>query len=272
MSAEELEKHIKRLNIDETEAISLLKQLQKPEKQKYNTFDHHWRPRRVKIGVASDLHMGSKFFNYKAFFESVKAFDREKVDAIYVPGDIIEGMSNRDGHIYELEVVGTSNQINHACDLLSHYKQPLFFTTGNHDEWSKVKANQGVIIGPEIESKLPNAKFLGEYTADVKLSPNVTMRLTHEGATAYALSYSLQKRINALEGGTKPSIIFNGHLHKWIQMFYRNIHAYECGTLQNQTPFMAMKGTPAHVGYSVHTIGMNKTGVSEMTTRFFPHY
>jgi len=262
---------VKRLNLTPDEASHVLKQLHKPEKVR-RSFDHFYGSSSIKIGVVSDLHCGSAFFNYEAFENSIKTFTKEKVEAIYIPGDIIEGMSNRDGHIYELEKIGTTNQINHACELLKQYKQPIFFTTGNHDEWAKNKANQGVLVGPTVENKVKGATFLGEYTARVNLSPTVEMRLTHEGASAYALSYSLQKRINALSGGDKPAIILNGHLHKAIALFYRNIYAYECATMQNQTPFMQMKGSPAMVGYYVLNIQHNKKGVNEIDTKFYPYY
>jgi UDP-2,3-diacylglucosamine pyrophosphatase LpxH len=181
-------------------------------------------------------------------------------------------MSNRDGHIYELETIGVSNQINQAANLLSASPVPLFFTTGNHDEWSKNKANQGHLVGQDLESRISHATFLGEYTANIKFSDNVTMRLTHEGATAYALSYSGQKRINALEGGTKPSIIMNGHLHKLLYMNYRNIHYFEAGTLQSQTPFMAMKGSPSMVGFWLLDVYHNKKGITQLKQTAFPYY
>lgn len=266
-----LERLLSKEGLTEDEAITFLKQIRKPQR-KINHHNHRWNPRRIKLGMITDTHIGTKFFNYRAFEESIRTFTREKVEAIYHAGDVIEGMSNRDGHIYELEAVGTTAQINLAVQLLSQYKQPLFFTTGNHDEWAKKKANQGVEVGPELEARLPKAKFLGEYTANIQLHPKVNLRLTHEGSSAYAISYSLQKRINAMEGGNKPEILFNGHLHKSTYLFYRNIHAFEGGTFQNQTPFMAMKGSPAHVGYWVFDIAMDKGGVREMTQKFFPAY
>ena len=269
----DLEKLIEKNRLTEKEVIAAIKQLSSPQKT-INIHNHPWSNYHTKLGIISDTHIGSKYFNQKVFDESYKTFNREKVDAIYHAGDIIEGMSNRDGHIYELETLGASNQVNQAADILSQYKQPLFFITGNHDDWSKIKANQGYLVGPELEQKIPNSKFLGEYTANIQLGDNTIMRLTHEGSTAYALSYSLQKRINSMEGGTKPDILINGHLHKMLYMFYRNIHAFESGTMQNQTPFMAMKGSPAHMGYYVLDIYFNKKkgDIKQLGIKAYPHY
>jgi len=262
---------IKKQNLTVEEAKRALAQLSQPEKLR-RSYEHFYDSKKVKLGVFSDPHFGSKFFDYQAFDHAVKTFNKEKVDAIYIPGDVIEGMSTRPGHVYELEHIGNTAQINHAAQMLGQFKQPIYFITGNHDEWAKKKSDQGTLVGPEIASRVKGSTFLGEYTADIKLNPNVTMRLTHEGATAYALSYSLQKRINALSGGTKPDILLNGHLHKMLYLYYRNIQAMECGTLLKQTPFMQMLGSPAHVGFTILDIGYNKKGVNSFSPTIYPHY
>lgn len=175
--------------LSDSEQQSLLKQLSHPKVMDRQLFKHHYKPRHCRIGVISDTHIGSKFFDYETFDKSIDVFNKQKVDAIYHCGDVIEGMSNRDGHIYELETIGTTPQINLASDLLNQYTQPLFFITGNHMDWAKVKANQGVDLGSLLESKLKNATHIGDYEADVELAPNVTMRMTHDGASAYALCF-----------------------------------------------------------------------------------
>jgi DNA polymerase II small subunit/DNA polymerase delta subunit B len=153
---EKLEEVIAKLGLGEDEAINVLRQLNRPQR-KVNFVKHHWHPRHIKLGIISDTHIGSKYFNPFVFDDAVKAFTREKVDAIYHAGDVIEGMSNRDGHIYELECVGTSAQVERASELLRQFRQPLFFTTGNHDEWSRNKANQGILVGKLIEERVPNS-------------------------------------------------------------------------------------------------------------------
>ena len=57
-----------------------------------------------------------------------------------------------------------------------------------------------------------------------------------------------------------------------MYMFYRNVHALESMTLQDQTPFMAMKGSPAHVGFSILDIYVNKKGIDKFTPTFYPYY
>ena len=248
----------------------LAKQLQSPAPPTCNQYEHYFRPRRVKIGIISDTHIGSKYFDMETFDKSKHIFNKEKVDAIYHCGDIIEGMSNRDGHIYELETIGVSAQINQAADLLNQYKQPLFFITGNHDGWSTLKANQGVDVGSYLEDKISGSTNLGAYEANIKLSPNVVMRMTHDGSSAYALSYSMQKRINSMSDTDKPDILANGHIHKALYMRYRGINGIEAATMQKQTPFMARKGSPAMVGFWVFDIKYTKAGISSFSPIFYP--
>ena len=248
----------------------LVKQLKAPAPPTCNQYEHYHRPRRAKIGIISDTHIGSKYFDPATFEKSVHIFNREKVEAIYHAGDIIEGMSNRDGHIYELETIGVTAQIDQAADLLNQYKQPLFFITGNHDGWSSVKANQGVDIGGILEDKIAGATNLGAYETNIKLAPAVTMRMTHDGSSAYALSYSMQKRINSMDDKSKPDILANGHIHKALYLNYRGIHGVESATMQQQTPFMARKGSPAMVGFWIFDIKYTKKGVSSFAPTFYP--
>jgi predicted phosphodiesterase len=134
------------------------------------------------------------------------------------------------------------------------------------------KGNQGVDVGRMLESGLENATKIGDMVADVILANGIRFRLSHEGSSAYALSYSGQKRINSLEGGTKPNIIMNGHLHKSMYMMYRNIHYFEAGSMQRQTPFMAMKGSPAMLGYWVLDLAVNNGQLKELTQKWRPFY
>lgn len=238
----------------------------------HRTIRHDFGKNHIKFMVVSDQHFGSKYTNLKAHDASVQASKKESVDLVFMPGDILEGMSGRDGHIYELSHLGATKQLNLAEDLLKQYDMPLMGITGNHDDWYKTKNNGGLIVGKELERRVPNFTFMGEYFGIYKLTDGVNIHLTHRGNSAYALSYSGQKRINSLQGGTKPNIILNGHLHKSLYMFYRNIQFIESGTLQAQTPFLAMKGSDAHVGFWIIDAWYNSRGVTRFKPEWVPIY
>ena len=70
----------------------------------------------------------------------------------------------------------------------------------------------------------------------------------------------------------KPDFLINGHIHKALYMFYRNIHCIEAGALKEQDPFMKMIGSPSHVCYWILDLSFNKKGVNKVGIKLFPHY
>lgn len=82
-----------------------------------------------------------------------------------------------------------------------------------------------------------------------KEKENITLKLLHPGkGTAYALSYHPQKWAESISGGTKPNIAGLGHYHKVEYLFYRNIHMFQTGTFESQSPFMRRMNISAHMG------------------------
>lgn len=259
--------------IPENEKQVILKQLEarKPLEEVVNLYTKGSGDKKVRFGVISDKHPGSKYFSENLHNLSVKKM--KDVDFIIDAGDVIEGMSNREGHIYELKILGVSAQIDYAVELMNQYKKPIYFILGNHTEWSINKSNQGYNPGKDIERRVKDSKYIGDDRGIIELAPLVKIEVTHGGNSAYALSYSLQRKINSMEGGDKSNVLLNGHLHKALYMFYRNVHAFECGTFQSQTPFMRMKGAPAMMGYwIIDLIYNNKNGIVAITPTFYPYY
>jgi predicted phosphodiesterase len=238
-------------------------------------YDHKFQGKHAKFGVISDTHIGHKCFDEELFVRAFKYFQKEGVHIVYHPGDILEGMSRREGHIYELDEVGFQNQINYAEQLLgmSGNKIHLFAITGNHDDWFMKKNNAGINVGEELERRLENFHFLGRNEADVKLQDNVVMKLFHPNdGSAYAPGYKLMKLAESFGGGEKPQILLQGHYHKALYMFNRNIHMYESGTIMSQSEFMRGKKIAAHKGFWVIDAYFNNTGVERLKNTFIPKY
>ena len=266
-----LEKH----NITPKELELLLKQKGKgdfkigiQEKIPFNS-------KRLKFGVISDLHIGHKNFREDVLDHAIKYFNYQKAEFVLIPGDILEGMSGREGHLYELSHLGATNQMNYAIDLLSKIEKPVYAitATNSHDGWYSSKNNMGFEVGPKLQEAIKDFKFLGYDEADLLLDSGLKIRMTHPGdGTAYAISYKLQKYINSITGGDKPHILFQGHYHKAEYLFYRNIHGFDAGTLQNQTIFMKKKQTPAMVGYWMVDVRSGKNGVDSVRSEFVPFY
>lgn len=268
---EELIKKLDNLSDDE---ISLLLSHFKEPPMVLKEFDHKFYNKHAKFGVISDTHIGIKQFDEDLFLRAYKYFRKEGVHIVYHPGDVLEGMSGREGHIYELGQIGFQNQIDYAERLFRVMQGiDVFAITGNHDDWYMKKNNSGVNVGEELEKRLGNFHYLGRNEADIELHDGVKLKLFHPNdGTAYAPGYKLMKLAESLGGGEKPSILFQGHYHKALYMFNRNIHMYEAGTICGQTEFMRGKKIAAHKGFWVVDVYFNSSGVERVKNIFVPKY
>lgn len=257
------------------EIKKILKNAGQSEPRSYETRKLPLRSKWIKFGVLSDTHMGHKMYRPDILKHAVKNFNTQDVEFVLMPGDILEGMSGREGHVYELSHIGASEQLDYAVSELKQIKQPIYAitATNSHDGWFSNKNNMGFEVGPELERRVDNFNFLGYDEADLVTSKGLRIRMTHPGdGTAYAISYKLQKYLNALSGGQKPHLLFEGHYHKSLYMFYRNVHAFDSGTLEGQTTFMKKKGTPAHLGYWIVEVNGDKDGVQAIRPEFTAFY
>jgi predicted phosphodiesterase len=225
------------------------------------------------FGYFSDAHIGQKEFRDDLFDYMVRFFHGEKPDFILNPGDHLEGMSGRPGHVYELAQIGFRAQFEKAVELYSRLSDfPHYGIDGNHDQWFYKKGDMGIVVGRELERAVPNYHHLGQDEGDIVVS-GIRIKLFHAGdGTAYATSYKLQKLIESFMGGDKPNIVLSGHYHKALYMFSRGVHGFECGTLCGQTSWMRGKKIPAHMGFGIVRVTHNKTGVERLTHEFVPWY
>ena len=267
-----LEQLAKKYNIEVSELENILKQISKTPKVTGADFRHYYG-NKIRLGIMSDTHIGSKEFDDEFFKYMCAMFDKQKVDGVYHAGDILEGMSGRDGHIYELNEIGFNNQINKAEKLFKRIKSPIYGINGNHDDWYAGKNNGGVDVGIELAKRVKNYHHLGSMEADIDLGHKVKLKLFHPNdGTAYATSYKLQKLIESLSGGDKPNILIEGHYHKALYMFNRNVHGFEAGTLAGQTKFMRGKKIAANKGFWILDVSIGKEGIGKIVPTFYPGY
>lgn len=204
-----------------------------------------------KFALLGDLHIGSLYHaqpQLQAFYEHAA---ENGVNDFYATGDLLDGHRVYRGQEFELRDIGLEQQLNRAASDVPMIGT-THFITGNHDQSFKTAA--GVAVGKMIELAIPHWKFLGEEQARVEWVTSdggkFQLMLIHPGGgTSYAISYRPQKIVESLEGGTKPDLIAIGHYHKAeLIPSYRNVTAFQSGTFQWQTPFMARQGLQAHVG------------------------
>jgi predicted phosphodiesterase len=227
---------------------------------------------KIRIGIITDTHIGSKQFSEQRLFQAFDEFRKAKVDFIVHAGDVTEGMSNRPGHIYELDQLGYDKQKEYAIQLFSQWEDTdIYAIDGNHDRWF-IKSS-GAIIVKDIAEILGNFHFLGHDEGDISLKGKATLKLWHgEDGNSYALSYRLQKIAESLSGGEKPNAMICGHTHKYVKIFERNIWILSAGSIQAQTQWMRGKRIAAHVGFCVADLWVNDSGISKMRETWYPFY
>ncbi len=224
----------------------------------------------VRLGVMGDTHWGSKFSPPELYFAALDEFHKQDIETIIHVGDVCEGMSNRAGHVYELDYIGYTAQKRYAKEMLERWEGKWYLIDGNHDRWFIKSA--GALVVKEICDELDNCTFVGHDTGEIPIGGVKIMPWHGEDGNSYAYSYRLQKIVEALPGGGKPNILLAGHTHKAGYFFIRNVHVISCGSIQLQTDWMRSKRLEAHPGFWVIDLWINEAGVGKISTTFYPFY
>lgn len=227
----------------------------------------------IKFAIMGDTQIGSKYAQLTHLHNFYDICEQEGITKVYHTGDITDGLKMRVGHEYELYEVSADDM---RDDVVRNYPKrkgiTTYFITGNHD--ASIYKQVGYDIGAAIAEKRPDMVYLGRDCAVVNLTPNCTLELRHPwDGTAYALSYKIQKMIEAMESDSKPNILAVGHYHKAEYLFYRNVHALQTGCFQGQTPFTRGKGISVHMGGWIVTITVDEKGsIKRISPEFIPYY
>ena len=117
-----------------------------------------------KFLALGDDHIGSKYFNSNNLLSAFEEADKQGCSFLVNTGDLIEGMSGRAGHIYELDPntgLGYKAQRDEAIRLYSMWKKPAYVLSGNHADWINTKQDAGLDIVEDIAKEVPDMKYLG---------------------------------------------------------------------------------------------------------------
>lgn len=242
------------------------------ERRRIDYPEIHLHGRHHHFVVISDTHIGS-VYSPDEWHDIVADYANENgVEAVLHCGDLTDGVkiSRAGTQIYELSEVGFEAQKAKAVELLGKYEVPVYIISGNHDAYYKEYAGANVVAS--VAQELPNVTHIGDDEADIEID-GVTIRLFHGGdGNSYALSYRLQKLVEAITGGRKPNILLAGHVHKFCYIFERNIHAISVPCLQMQTAFMRGKKLAAHTGFLDLQFDVIDGGVCNLSVTLFPFY
>lgn len=227
----------------------------------------------IKFALMGDTQLGSKYTQLTYLHDFYDLCVREGITDVYHTGDITDGLKMRVGHEYELYEISADEM---RDDVVKNYPKRdniiTHFITGNHD--ASIYKQVGFDIGQAIANARDDMKYLGRDCATINLTPNCTLELRHPwDGTAYALSYKMQKMIEAMEGDSKPNILAVGHYHKAEYLFYRNVHAIQTGCFQGQTPFTRGKGISVHLGGWIVQVRVDQNGtIQGFAPEFVPFY
>jgi hypothetical protein len=227
----------------------------------------------IKFAIMGDTQIGSKYTQLTHLHSFYDLCVEAGVKNVYHTGDITDGLKMRIGHEYELYEVSADDM---RDDVIKNYPSrpgiTTHFITGNHD--ASIYKQVGYDIGAAIANGRPDMVYLGRDCAIVDITPNCKLELRHPwDGTAYALSYKIQKMIEAMESDSKPNILAVGHYHKAEYLFYRNVHALQTGCFQGQTPFTRGKGISVHLGGWIVTVRVDEKGhIQSFAPEFIPFY
>lgn len=234
----------------------------------------NWKGNKIiRFALMGDTQINSKYTQITHLHAFYDECQRQGIKHVYHTGDIDEGEQMRVGHQYECYRQGADDHVEEICRVYPR-KQGIttHFITGNHD--ASVLKRCGYNIGHAIANRRKDMEYLGADCAIVKLTPNCTLELRHPwDGSAYALSYKMQKMIDAMSGGEKPNILAVGHYHKVESLFYRNVHSFQTGCFQAQTPFMRGKSLSAHMGGWIIEAHVNEDGeIERIKQELIPFY
>lgn len=227
----------------------------------------------IRFGALSDTHLGSKAERLDVLHDLYDWYEREGVDLVYHAGNIIEG--ERRFNTREVYVHGMDNQI---ANLAEKYPYREGITTkyvcgDDHEGWYQQEV--GISIGRHIQHVLGDHgrhdfEYLGYVEADIEHKNNAgsfILRVMHPGGgSAYAISYSVQKIIEGLQGGEKPAMLLAGHYHKLEHLPHiRNVDVIQTGCTTDQSVFLRKKKIDCHIGgWLVEIEQCKKTGAIAM--------
>ena len=212
---------------------------------------------RFAFGAVGDSHMGSKYERLDVLERLYSIFAEEGITTVFHTGNWIDGEARF--NVHDLRIHGMHAQ---CAYLARHYPQRdgicTYAVTGDdHEGWYGQR--EGVDIGAYAEQQFRKLNRhdwidLGFMEASVLLrhpdtGVDARVAIVHPGGgSAYAVSYTIQKIIESLDGGEKPAIGLYGHYHKLWFGNIRNVWCVQTGCSQDQSPFMRKKRIDAHIG------------------------
>ncbi len=234
-----------------------------------------------KFGTCGDNHLGSKHERLDVLEAIYDVYSDEGITQVFNTGTWIEGEAGK-MNFADIKVFGMDDQIDYWIE---HFPKrdgiTTYFVAGDdHEGWyqkrERVEIGRYAMLRAQAAGR-DDLVYLGYMEADVLLKAkhgSRTMKVVHPGGgSAYALSYSMQKWVEALQGGEKPAIVLAGHYHKFDHNYYREVHVVQTGCTVDQSCFMRKMKLQAHVGGCIVRLNQADDGrITRFQVEWMPFY
>ena len=202
----------------------------------------------LSFAVVSDTHLCSRYEKLDELHTFYHICKKQGVKIVFHAGDLLDGNGCMyRGNLNEIHTYGADRQIKYVVENYPKIKGiTTYYTGGNH--CLSFFNDNGVDVGLKIAEKREDIIYLGQYEGNIEIN-KVRFRVIHPArGVCYAISYAMQKYAEQIASGNKPDVLFAGHFHTSVYFWYRNMHIFQCGTFQGQTPFLARKGLNPAIG------------------------
>jgi len=243
----------------------------------------------ISIAFASDIHIGSKYFLEKEWFDMLDWLKSDhhvakNIKYLVLSGDVVDGIGVYPGQDQNLNITDVYDQYEfcaRSLDKLPDHITPIILP-GNHDAVRPAepqpvlepliqqKFNSTVHVGNPCRMELSGIDVLSYHGKGIDDMVPRMKNVTYE-APAEAMKEMLKKRHLAPMWGErnalspeeedqmtiikKPDIFVTGHTHAHQQEWYRGTQLIVSSTWQGQSDFMRMLGYKPKMGYlSVYNI------------------
>ena len=232
---------------------------------------------KIRIGIMSDIHIGSKQSHRKAICDFVLACYQRGIRHIFIPGDLTDGCGVYDGQEMDSEYNSRPAdvarfQVNLLCEMLPIMKGlKYYFILGNHDLSFYKKV--GLDVGKMIIERRSDMIYLGKMNGDCVLG-KIKIRLQHgiKGAS-YAADYRMRKYVEAITPGSKPHVYLLGHYHTEFETTIRNVRCYQMPSFCGPTTFTKGMGVDPVIGGKMVTLGLDEKGsIRFFASRFYQYH
>ncbi|HEY1502600.1 MAG TPA: helix-turn-helix domain-containing protein [Acidobacteriaceae bacterium] len=231
-----------------------------------------------RYGFVTDTHLCNMHSRLDVLNEAYDFFASEGITKVLHAGNMVDG-EMRFNKTELIVAPGMQSQIDYAVQEYPARKgvKTYFIDGDDHEGWyyQREKVQFGKLLQNDAKAAgRDDLVYLGYGEADIALAYNgheAVARLVHPGGgSAYAISYTDQKRVESYQGGEKPQIEWVGHYHKFNYGYPREVHTHQGGCTCDQTMFLRKKRIQAMVGFN--TIGITQSSEDGSIIRYAPEW